>query len=91
MLKDTIAGIEAKIHAEFITAAGKAELLKLLNDLKAEAAVLEKNHAASLQAHASLKKSTEDLRSSIAGFEQSHPKLVQAVNSISNTLSSFGI
>jgi len=91
MLKDTIAGIEEKIRAESITAAAKAELLKLLDSLKTEAAILEKNHAASLQAHASLKKSTEELRSSIAGFEQSHPKLVQAVNSISNTLSNFGI
>ena len=35
--------------------------------------------------------SVHGLRSSVDGFEQSHPKLVQIVNSISNTLSNWGI
>lgn len=39
----------------------------------------------------SLEHSVAGLRSSVEGFEQSHPKLVQIVNSISNTLSNWGI
>lgn len=35
--------------------------------------------------------SVRGLRSSVDGFEQSHPKLVQLVNSISNSLSNWGI
>ncbi|MGH7952202.1 MAG: DUF4404 family protein [Limisphaerales bacterium] len=38
-----------------------------------------------------LQHSLAGLRASVNGFEQSHPKLVQLVNSISNTLSNFGI
>ncbi|HEY3762511.1 MAG TPA: DUF4404 family protein [Verrucomicrobiae bacterium] len=91
MLKDIIAGIETKIRAETLSAAGKAELLKLLDNLKAEATALEKSHAASLQAQTALKKSADELRTSIAGFEQSHPKLVETVSNICNTLSGFGV
>jgi Domain of unknown function (DUF4404) len=38
-----------------------------------------------------LELSVRGLRSSVDGFEQSHPKLVQLVNSISNSLSNWGI
>jgi hypothetical protein len=91
MIKNILSQIETKIQAEPINDVRKSEILKLLESLKSEIATLEKEHAAGVQAQVALKKSAEELRSSLAGFEQSHPKLVQAVNSISNTLSSFGI
>jgi hypothetical protein len=38
-----------------------------------------------------LEHSVAGLRSSVEGFEQSHPKLVQIVDSLSKTLSNWGI
>jgi ERCC4-related helicase len=91
MIEKMIALIEAKIRAETISDAGKQELLQLLASLKSEVTGLEKSHAATLENQEALKKSADELRSSLAGFELSHPKLVAAVNSISHTLSNFGV
>ena len=81
MIQKTIAEIEAKIRAEISSDERKRELLQLLAKLKTEIS----------EQHKPLKHSVEELRSSVKGFEQSHPKLVQTVNSISNTLASWGI
>jgi uncharacterized coiled-coil DUF342 family protein len=88
MIEQLLSDLEAKIRTQAIGEAAKAELLQSLAQLRTEVAALEKTSDAKQK---ELQSSVEDLRSSVAGFEQSHPKLVQAVNSISNTLSNWGI
>jgi chromosome segregation ATPase len=91
MIIETIAAIEAKIRAEPMSDATKGELLQLVTTLKTEIADLEQNSTASREKQKVLKSSVDELRSSVAGFEKSHPKLIQAVNSISSTLSNWGV
>jgi hypothetical protein len=87
MIEKTIGEIEAKIRgANSIGDEQKRELLQLVATLKTEIAALSDK-----QNLGHLKNSVEELRASVEGFEQSHPKLVRIVNSISNTLSSWGI
>jgi hypothetical protein len=85
MIEKTIDELEAKIRAESIEDSRKRELLQLLVALKLEIARRDERN---LQP---LKLSVAELRSSVEGFEKSHPRLVQIVNSISNTLSNWGI
>ena len=88
MIENTISEIEGKIRgAGDLGEERKRELLQLLTTLKNEATALKKTQADAR----SVKNSLDELRSSVEGFEKSHPKLVQLVNSISNTLSSWGI
>lgn len=91
MITETIAAIEAKIRAGNITDATKGELLQLVAKLKTETSALEQASSASREKQQTLKNSVDELRSSVEGFEQSHPRLMQAVNSISNTLSNWGV
>lgn len=91
MIQQTISDIEAKISAEPMSDATKSELLQLIATLKTEITVLYETSSSSREKQTVLKNSVEELRSSVQGFEQSHPKLIQAVNSISSTLSSWGI
>jgi septal ring factor EnvC (AmiA/AmiB activator) len=91
MIEKLISDIEAKLHSENVSPAGKSELLQLLAQLKARVATLEKTSAAAQEKLKSIKSPVEELRSSVEGFEQSHPKLFQAVNNISSTLSNLGI
>jgi len=91
MIEKLISDIEAKLHSENVSPAGKSELLQLLAQLKARVAALEKTSAAAQEKLKSIKSPVEELRSSVEGFEQSHPKLFQAVNNISSTLSNLGI
>jgi phage shock protein A len=69
----------------------KRELLQLVATLKTEITVLDQTSSTSSEKEKMLKRSVEELRSSVQGFEQSHPKLIQAVNSISSTLSNWGV
>ncbi|HEV2327919.1 MAG TPA: DUF4404 family protein [Verrucomicrobiae bacterium] len=87
MIQQIISDIEAKIRSGTMSESGKNELLESLARLKAEMAVLETDR----EKLKSLKSPVQELRSSVIGFEQSHPKLIQAVNSISSTLSNWGI
>jgi uncharacterized coiled-coil DUF342 family protein len=91
MIEKLISDLEAKIRAQIIGEAAKGELLQLLAQLRTEIAALEKTSDDTREKQKELQSSVDELRSSMAGFEQSHPKLVQAVNSISNTLSNWGI
>ena len=91
MIEKLISDIEAKLHSENVSPAGKSELLQLLAQLKARVAALEKTSDAAQEKLKSIKSPVEELRSSVEGFEQSHPKLFQAVNNISSTLSNLGI
>jgi hypothetical protein len=91
MVQQTISTIEAKIRAEPMDSATKSDLLQLISTLKSEIAALEITSSATREKQKVLKSSVEELRSSVEGFEQSHPKLIQAVNSISSTLSNWGI
>ncbi|HEV2455348.1 MAG TPA: DUF4404 family protein [Verrucomicrobiae bacterium] len=91
MIQQTISDLEAKIRAEPMSEARKGELLKLIATLKSEVIQLEMASSATQEKQKVLKSSVEELRSSVEGFEQSHPRLVQAINSISNTLSNWGI
>ena len=91
MIAQTISDIEAKIRAEPMSDATKAELLQLIATLKTEFAVLDQTSGASREMRNVLKKSVDELRSSVEGFEQSHPKLTQAVTNISSTLSNWGV
>ena len=91
MIEKLISDIEAKLHSENVSPAGKSELLQLLAQLKARVAALEKTSDAAQEKLKSIKSPVEELRSSVEGFEQSHPKLFQAVNNISSTLSNIGI
>lgn len=87
MIQQIISDIEAKIRSGTMTESGKNELLESLAKLKAEMALLETDR----EKIKSLKNPVQELRSSVEEFEQSHPKLVQAVNSISSTLSNWGV
>ncbi|MGH7941734.1 MAG: DUF4404 family protein [Limisphaerales bacterium] len=91
MIYETISDIEAKIRAEPMSEAAQREMLRLIATLKTEITALEKASVSSREKDATLKHSVEELRSSVEGFEHSHPKLFQAVNSISSTLSNWGI
>jgi non-homologous end joining protein Ku len=91
MIQQIISDIEAKIRAEQMSDARKSELLKLIATLKREVTTLEMASSTTQEKQKVLKSSVDELRSSVEGFEQSHPKLVQAINSISNTLSNWGI
>lgn len=87
MINELIEEIEAKIRSATMSESGKNELLQSVAKLRAEAATLETDR----EKLKSLKSPVEELRSSVEGFEQSHPKLIQAVNSISSTLSNWGV
>lgn len=87
MIAETISAIEEKIRSGTLSESGKNELLECLAKLKAELATLETDR----EKLKSLKSPVQELRSSVEEFEQSHPKLVQAVNSISSTLSNWGV
>jgi chromosome segregation ATPase len=89
MIEKIISDLEAKIHAAGEPA--KGELLQLLAKLRAEISTLEKTTEDTREKQKELKNSVDELRSSVEGFEQSHPKLVRAIDSISNTLSNWGI
>jgi cell division septum initiation protein DivIVA len=89
MIEKLISDLEAKIQT--VSGPSKGELLQLLAKLRAEISALEKTSDDVREKQKELKSSVEELQSSVEGFEQSHPKLVQAVNSISNTLSNWGI
>jgi phage shock protein A len=91
MIQQTISDIEAKISAESMSEVTKKELLQLVATLKTEITVLDRTSSTSSEKEKVLKRSVEELRSSVQGFEQSHPKLIQAVNSISSTLSNWGV
>jgi phage shock protein A len=91
MIQQTISDIEAKISAEPMSDTTKRELLQLVATLKTEITVLDQTSSTSSEKEKMLKRSVEELRSSVQGFEQSHPKLIQAVNSISSTLSNWGV
>ena len=91
MIADTITAIEAIIRAENMTDAAKSELLQLIAKLKTETSALEQVSSTTREKQQVLKNSVEELRSSVEGFEQSHPKLMHAVNSISSTLSNWGV
>ncbi|HEY1789600.1 MAG TPA: DUF4404 family protein [Verrucomicrobiae bacterium] len=91
MIQQTISDIEAKIRAEPVSEPAKGELLQLIATLKTEIAVLDETSNASREKQQVLKSSVEELRSSVEGFEKSHPRLIQAVNSISSTLSNWGV
>ena len=91
MIEQTISDLEAKIRAQAIGEPSKGELLQLLAKLRTEMAALERTSDDAREKQKELQSSVDELRSSMAGFEQSHPKLIQAVNSISNTLSNWGI
>jgi predicted nuclease with TOPRIM domain len=87
MINELIEEIEAKIRSATMSESGKNELLQSVAKLRAEAVMLETDR----EKLKSLKSPVEELRSSVEGFEQSHPKLIQAVNSISSTLSNWGV
>jgi chromosome segregation ATPase len=89
MIEKIISDLEAKIQATGEPA--KGELLQLLAKLRAEISALEKTSDDVREKQKELKSSVDELRSSVEGFEQSHPKLVRAIDSISNTLSNWGI
>lgn len=89
MIDKIISDLEAKIHAT--AGPAKGELLQLLVKLRAEISALEKTTDDAREKQKELKSSVDELRSSVEGFEQSHPKLVRAIESISNTLSNWGI
>lgn len=91
MVQQTLSAIEARIRAEPMDSAAKNDLLQLMTTLKSEIIALEKNSNTTRERQKVLKSSVEELRSSVEGFEQSHPKLIQAVNSISSTLSNWGV
>jgi uncharacterized protein YukE len=92
MIEQTISEIEAKIRAVVPGDSAKGELQQLLAKLKSEISALQNvAGGVSPEKQKELKSSVDELRSSVQGFEQSHPKLVQAVNSISNTLSNWGL
>jgi phage shock protein A len=91
MIQQTISDIEAKISTEPMSEVTKRELLQLIATLKTEISVLDQSSGVSSEKEKVLKRSVEELRSSVQGFEQSHPKLIQAVNSISSTLSNWGV
>jgi len=77
--------IEARIRSETMSESCKNEVLQSLAKLRAEMAEAEREKLKSLRSP------VDELRSSVEGFEQSHPKLIQAVNSISSTLSNWGV
>jgi len=89
MIEKIISDLEAKIQSTGGPAKGK--LLQLLAKLRTEIAALEKTSDDAREKQKELKSSVDELRSSVQGFEQSHPKLVRAIESISNTLSNWGI
>lgn len=91
MIEKIISDLEAKMRTQAIGEAARSELLQLLAQLRTEIAALEKSSDESREKQQELKSSVDELRSSMEGFEQSHPRLVQVVNSISNTLSNWGI
>ena len=91
MIQQCISDIEAKIRAEPMSDTKREELLQLLATLKTEFAALDQASSASREKQKALKSSVDELRSSVEGFEQAHPKLIQAVNSISSTLSNWGV
>lgn len=91
MIAETITAIEARIRAGNMTDATKTDLLQLIAKLKTEISALEQVSSTSREKQQVLKSSVDELRSSVEGFEQSHPRLIQAVNSISSTLSNWGV
>ena len=91
MIQQTITAIEAIIRAENMSDAGKSELLQLIAKLKTEVSGLEQASSTTREKQQVLKNCVDELRSSAEGFEHSHPKLIHAVNSISSTLSNWGV
>ena len=91
MIQQCISDIEAKIRAEPMSEAKRGELLQLIATLKTEISALEQASSVTREKQQVLKNSVDELRSSVEGFEQAHPKLIHAVNSISSTLSNWGV
>jgi hypothetical protein len=97
MIHETIRQIETRLAQSGLPAATRAELLALIEKLKAEAAHLpagDQPAADPLDEAGEVRTLQDDvgrLQRSVEEFEGSHPKLVQAVNHLANTLAGLGI
>jgi uncharacterized membrane protein YccC len=108
MIEDTIAELEARLQkAESVNPESKAELLRIITLLKAEAADLADTREEGVpealaaacadeelraQRRAELSTlSLDEISTSVTRFEKTHPQLVQVVNRICQTLSNLGI
>lgn len=97
MIQETIRQIETRLQESNLPPATRAELLALVEQLKAEARHLPPiestpndplGEAGEVR---TLQDDVNQLRRSVENFEDSHPRLVQAVNHLANTLSGLGI
>jgi len=97
MIHKTIRQIEARLHESGLPPATRAELLTLVEQLKAEAQHLPpvestpKDPLGEAGVVRTLEEDVTHLRRSVEDFKDSHPRLVQAVNHLANTLSGLGI
>jgi len=84
MLEETIARLKAELADSSIAPEKRAELLRLVATLHAEATGTKPRREL-------LELSLAGLRKSVREFEQTHPRLVDAVGSLAASLSSLGL
>lgn len=97
MIEETIRQIEARLQQANLKPETRAELLELVQRLRAEAVNLPPTVAAPPNSTEdaggvrTLQEDVNSLRATVEEFEGSHPRLVQAVNHLANTLAGLGI
>ncbi len=93
MIQEHIEQIESKLRgASNVPSETQAEILSLLESLKAEIATLAATRADGLPLPESHPEGPiHDLTRSVEGFETSHPELVANVNRLAVILSNMGI
>ena len=93
MIEDTIAKIEERLRtAENLPSSERAELERLLAQLRAEAASLPQlREPAGEPGDEDVHSALDRLGESLTEFETTHPQLVGIVNRISTMLANMGI
>ena len=94
MIQEHIDQIESKVRdAKNVPSETQAEILSLLESLKAEIATLAKarEEKGSEEEEGRAEGAIHELTRSVEGFEASHPELVANVNRLAMILSNMGI
>ena len=93
MIEETIARLEERLRGTTLTPEQRAEIQRLLGELRAELAVARQSGVkmpppARIEEHES---PLDRLNQSVTEFETTHPQLVAIVNRISAVLANMGI
>ena len=93
MIEQTIARLEERLRTATLSPEQRAEVQRLLADLKSELAAARQSGAQlpAEQPENDDESPLDRLGQSVVGFETSHPRLVGIVNRISAVLANMGI